>query len=101
MADKANFTGFIHQKGDVDGFQYDNLYITQVARLRPSDMQRGYAGIQIKCDTALKEKLMKIEFNSPHGVPLEFEMEKFAKPKGGFEEMIVSINPLPISKVAG
>ncbi len=89
---KMQVTGWRHSKGDFDGVAYDNLTIYCISRLKAGDNQRGAAGIEMRCEGHLKEKLMKIEFNGV--IPCEIETEAVATGKGNFQETVVSINPI-------
>lgn len=90
---KMNCTGWKHSKGDFDGVAYDNLTLYAVARMEQKDTQRGAAGIDLKCEVSLKEKLQKIEWNGV--VVCDVETETRATGKGGHVEMVINVTPVP------
>lgn len=89
---KMNVMGFKHSKGEFDGTKYDYVTIYTVARMKAADNQRGFAGIEIRGEPHLVEKLSKIEFSNT--VPCEVETEMVATGKGQFQEMVVNVTPI-------
>lgn len=90
---KMMCTGWKHSKGDFDGVAYDKLTLFALAKMEQKETQRGSAGIDMQCDVAIKQQLEAIHFNGV--VDCEVATEQWAKGKGQFVEVVVSVVPLP------
>ncbi|PPK71894.1 hypothetical protein B0F88_1056 [Methylobacter tundripaludum] len=95
---KMNVCGWSHKKGDFDGRSYDYVVIYCISRMEQKDIQRGAAGIDMRGDSSLVEKLRKIEFTGI--IQCEVETEARATGKGQFVETVVNIVPSLSSKAA-
>lgn len=93
---KMQVMGFKHSKGDFNGQAYDYVMIYTKAKMQQKETQRGYAGIEIRGEPQLMEKLKKINFG-PDPVLCEVETETIATGKGAFVEMVVDIMPSAVS----
>lgn len=94
---KAQVLGYKHSKGDFNGQVYDYVTVYTIARMQRKDNQAGYAGIEMRAEPHILEKLKKIEFNSP--VLCEIETETVATGKGSFSEFVVSVVPVQSKSV--
>lgn len=88
--------GWKHSQGEFNGNNYDYTTIYTRARLRAADNQRGYAGIEIRGEPFLVEKLSKLDF-SKGDVECDVVTEQVAIGKGMFQDLAVDIRPLPAS----
>lgn len=88
---KLQVLGWKHSKGDFNGTPYDYVTVYTLARMQAKDNQRGFAGIEMRGEPQLVEKLKKIEFTGP--VACEVETEKMATGKGTFADYVVSVTP--------
>jgi hypothetical protein len=93
---KMKVIGWKHSKGEFNGNAYDYVTIYTLARLEQKDNQRGSAGIEMRGESQLVEKLKKIDFGSE--VVCDVETETRATGKGQFAEMVVNV--LPVAAVA-
>ncbi|WP_367154048.1 hypothetical protein [Methylomonas sp. HYX-M1] len=84
--------GYKHSKGDFNGQAYDYVTIYCVAKLKSSDNQRGFAGIEMRGEPQLLEKMQKINFSGP--VVCEVQTETVAIGKGAYTEMVTMVTPL-------
>ncbi len=91
---RLNVTGWKHSKGTFEGRDYDYVLIYAVTRMEQKDTQRGAAGIEMRGEPQLVEKLKKMEFNGV--LSCEVETEPRATGKGQFVETVVSISPVSI-----
>lgn len=89
---KLNVLGWKHSKGDFNGQAYDYVTVYTLARMQAKDNQRGFAGIEMRGESVLLEKLKKIEFAGP--VPCEVETETVATGKGTFAELVINVTPI-------
>jgi hypothetical protein len=89
---KLNVLGWKHSKGDFNGTPYDYVTVYTVARMQAKDNQRGYAGIEMRGEPSLVEKLRKLEFNGP--ISCEVETETVATGKGTFAELVINVTPV-------
>ncbi len=89
---KANVLGWKHSKGDFDGTPYNNLTIYLIAKMEQKETQRGSAGIEIRADLSLLERLSKMEIQNPIFCDVETELR--ATGKGQSTEMVVNITPI-------
>ncbi|WP_031438756.1 hypothetical protein [Methylobacter tundripaludum] len=96
---RLNVTGWKHSKGNFEGRDYDYVVIYCVTKMEQKDTQRGAAGIEMRGEPQLVEKLKKMEFNSV--LSCEVETEPRATGKGQFVETVVNITNLsPQAKAA-
>lgn len=95
---KTQVLGFKHSKGDFNGQAYDYVTLYTIARMQRKDNQAGFAGIEMRGEPQLLEKLRKIEFTGP--ILCEVETETIATGKGTFQEMAVNITPIQSAKAA-
>jgi len=90
---QMNVLGWAHKKGEFEGRGYDYVVIHAIGRLKQSDDVRGSAGVEIRGEPQLVEKLKKIDFVGV--VRLDVETELSANGKGQYSEMAVNITLLP------
>lgn len=84
--------GWKHSKGSMNDFNYDFVTVYCLSRMEQKETQRGSAGIDMRGDPILVEKLQKIDFGQP--VPCEIETEARATGKGQFVETVVNVTPI-------
>lgn len=89
---KFNCLGWKHSKGDFEGTAYNNLTLFGVARMEQKETQRGAAGVDMKCDISLLQKLQSIDFGGV--VMCDVITETRAIGKGGHAEIVIDIVPL-------
>lgn len=89
---KMNVCGFAHKKGEYEGRPYDYVTIYCISKMEQKDTQRGAAGIDMRGEPQLIDKLKKIEFNGI--IPCEVETEPRAIGKGQFVETVVNVTPI-------
>lgn len=90
--------GFKHSKGEFNGNIYDYVTVYCLSRMEQKETQRGSAGIDMRGDSLLVEKLQKIDFGQP--VYCEIETEARATGKGQFVETVVNVVPIQQSNAA-
>lgn len=95
---KMNVIGWKHSKGEFNGNAYDYTTLYCLAKMEQKETQRGTAGIEMRGEPALVEKLKKIEFNGV--IPCDLDTEPRAIGKGQFVETVVAIVPVNASKPA-
>lgn len=93
---KFNVMGYKHSKGDFNGMPYDYVVVYTVAKLKRSDSQAGAAGIEFRAETSLLDKFKKMDFSMP--VVCDVQFETVATGKGGFQELVVDVNPIVLPK---
>lgn len=93
---RMNVMGWKHSQGEFNGNPYNYVTLYCVAKMEQKDTQRGAAGIDMRGDPSLVEKLRKIEFNAI--IPLEVETEARAIGKGQFVETVVNVSPVQVNK---
>lgn len=84
--------GWSHKKGEVNGNHYDFVIIHSVAKQKQTEVQRGMAGIELRGEPFLVEKLAKIQFNGV--VPCNIDLEAQATGKGQYRDIVVHIEPV-------
>lgn len=89
---RLNVTGWKHSKGAFEGRDYDYVLIYCITKMEQKDTQRGAAGIEMRGEPQLVEKLRKMEFNGV--LPCDVETEPRATGKGQFVETVVNITPV-------
>lgn len=89
---KMLVTGWKHSKGEFNGNNYNYVTIYCVSKMAQNENQRGSAGIDMRGEPELIEKLRKIEFTG--AIPCEIETEARATGKGQFVETVVNIAPI-------
>ncbi len=94
---KILVTGWKHSKGEYNGNPYNYVTVYCQTKMEQKDNQRGSAGIDMRGEPQLVEKLNKINFT--HTVECELELETRATGKGQFVETVVSVSPVIPSKI--
>ncbi len=87
--------GWRHSQGEMEGRPYNFVTLFCLSRMEQKETQRGSAGIDMRGDAILVEKLKKIDFGSP--VHCEIETEARATGKGQFVETVVNILPVQVA----
>lgn len=90
--------GWKHSKGEFNGNPYNYVTVYCLSKMEQKETQRGSAGIDMRGDPILVEKLSKIDFGQP--VQCEIETEPRAVGKGQFVETVVNVSPLQAAKAA-
>ncbi len=95
---KLAVVGWKHSKGEFNGNIYDYIQLYCITRMEQKETQRGAAGIDMRGEPQLVEKLKKINFTG--AIMCEVETEPRATGKGQFVETVINVTPLEPQKPA-